>query len=139
METPLAHGRRHATVPEHDRSGRRIAGGRAKRRMLGVRPGNAPTPDVPAVHPQDVLAPGQGGMSVAPDDPMRLTRHRRPASLGGLGQDPVWVLEVDDLGAHLQFRLDRPTHGVIEPKTATTFQDYLNALTALRTRWRLHC
>jgi hypothetical protein len=108
-------------------------------RMLGVRPGNAPTPAVPAVHPQDVLAPGQGGMSVAPDDPMRLTRHRRPASLGGLGQDPVWVLEADDLGPHLQFRRDSPTHGVIEPKTATIFQDYLKGLAALRARWRLYC
>ena len=70
---------------------------------------------------------------------MRLTRHRRPASLGGLGQDPVWVLEADDLGPHLQFRQDSPTHGVIEPKTATTFQDYLKALAALRARWRLYC
>ncbi len=108
-------------------------------RMLGVRPGNAPTPDVPVVHPQDVLAPGQGGMSVAPDDPVRLSRHRRPASLGGIGQDPVWVLELDDLGPDLCYRSDSPTHGLIEPKTPTAFQDYLKALVAFRKRWRLYC
>ena len=108
-------------------------------RLLGVRPANRSTPDVPAVYPQDVLGPGQGGMSVAPDDPMRLTRHRRPASLGGIGQDPVWVLDVDDLGPLLQFRQDGTTHGIIEPKAPMTFQDYLKALGALRTRWRLHC
>jgi hypothetical protein len=108
-------------------------------RMLGVRPGNTPTPDVPVIHPQDVLAPGQGGMSVAPDDPMRLTRHRRPASLGGIGQDPVWVLEVDDLEPLLRFRQDNPTHGLIEPKAPMAFQDYLNALATLQARWRLYC
>ncbi len=96
-------------------------------RMLGVRPGNMPTPDVPVIQPQDVLAPGQGGMSVAPDDPLRLVRHRRPASLGGLGQDPVCVLESDDLGPQLQFRQDGPTHGLIEPKAPMAFQDYLKA------------
>jgi hypothetical protein len=108
-------------------------------RMLGVRPGNAPTPDVPAVHPQDILIPGQGGLSVAPDDPMWLARHRRPASLGGLGQDPVWVLELDDLVPHLRFSQDSPTHGVTEPKAPMPFQDYLKALAALRARFRLYC
>src|SRR6059058_2366777 len=48
-------------------------------RLLGVRPGNAPTPDVLAVAPSDLVLPGQGGMSVAPDDPANLPRHLRPA------------------------------------------------------------
>ena len=108
-------------------------------RMLGVRPGNTPTPDVPVVHANDVLAPGQGGMSVAPDDPMHLSRHRRLASLGGLGRDPVWVLEADDLGPLLQFRREHAAHGVIDPKTTMPFQDYVKALAALRARWRLYC
>lgn len=108
-------------------------------RMLRVRLGNTPTPDVPVVHPQDVHAPGQGGLSVAPDDPMRLSRRRRPASLGGIGRDPVWVLEAADLGPHLQFRQDSPTHGLIEPKAPTPFRDYLTALMAMRARWRLYC
>jgi hypothetical protein len=70
---------------------------------------------------------------------MRLTRHRRPASLGGIGQDPVWVLEVDDLEPLLRFRQDNPTHGLIEPKAPMAFQDYLNALATLQARWRLYC
>ena len=78
-------------------------------------------------------------MSVAPDDPMRLARHRRPASLGGLGQDPVWVLDLDDLKPNIRYRSDGPTHGLIEPKAATAFQDYLKALIALRPCWRLYC
>src|SRR4051812_35516498 len=81
-------------------------------RKLGVRPGNAPTPDVLAADPQDIIAPGQGGMSAAPDDPLWLARHRRPASLGGLGQDPVWYIETDDLGPDLRFHQDSATHGV---------------------------
>jgi hypothetical protein len=108
-------------------------------RMLGVRPGNTPSPDVLVVHPQDMLTPGQGGMSVAIDNPKRLARHRRPASLGGLGLDPVWLLELDDLGPPLQFRQDGLTHGLIEPKAAMTFQEYLKALAALRTSWQFHC
>jgi hypothetical protein len=33
-------------------------------RLLGVRPGNAATPDVFAMNPVDLVLPGQGGMSV---------------------------------------------------------------------------
>src|SRR5437870_13410912 len=79
-------------------------------RLLGVRPGNAPTPDVLAVAPSDPVLPGQGGMSVVPDDPANLPRHLRPASLGGTGRDPVWYIETDDLGPNLVFRQDRATH-----------------------------
>jgi hypothetical protein len=35
-------------------------------RMLGVRPGNDPNPDVPAVDASDLVIPSEGGMSVAP-------------------------------------------------------------------------
>src|SRR5579862_3057331 len=88
--------------------------------LLGVRPGNAPTPDVLAVNPSDPVMPGHGGMSVAPDDPLHLQRHRRPISLGGIGRDPVWYIEVDELGMDLDFRQDRAGHGLIEPKRAMT-------------------
>jgi hypothetical protein len=71
--------------------------------MLGVRPGNAAIPDVLAIHGTDVVLPDQGGMSVAPDDPMHLLKHRRPPSLGGIGQDPVWYIDSNDLGADLIF------------------------------------
>src|SRR5438132_2726767 len=84
-------------------------------RMLGVRPGTSTSPDVLAVKPTDLVSPGDGGMSVAPDDPAGLPRHRRPTSLGGIGRDPVWYIEKDDLAPDLEFRQDSAVHGVIEP------------------------
>ena len=106
-------------------------------RMLGVRTGDDPTPDVLAVQDSDVILPNQGGMSVAPDNPRHLLRHRRPQGLGGTGLDPVWSLETTELGPNLQFRQDSPTHGVIEPQRAMTLQQYQAALSATRTRWKL--
>jgi hypothetical protein len=108
-------------------------------RLLGVRPGNAATPDVLAVNPSDLVLPGHGGMSVAPDDPLNLQRHRRPAALGGIGRDPVWYIETDELGPDLEFRQDRPGHGLIEPKRAMTLDEFQVALAALRPHWKLHC
>lgn len=108
-------------------------------RMLGVRPGNAPTPDVLAVNASDPVLPRQGGMSVAPNDPLRLQRHRRPASLGGIGRDPVWYIEADDLGPDLDFRQDRTGHGLLEPNRRMTLGEFQLALAASRTRWRLVC
>src|SRR4051794_36892495 len=83
----------------------------ASARTLGIRPGV----DVPAKTPTDSTGPGDGGMSVAPDDPMHLARIRRPAAFGGTGIDPVWYIEVDDLGPGLGVRPDSPTHAVVEP------------------------
>jgi hypothetical protein len=108
-------------------------------RLLGVRPGSDPTPDVLAVDPADPMPPGQGGMSVTPDDPMHLQRHRRPARLGGLGRDPVWYIETEDLGPDLEFRQDRPGHGLIEPKRLVTLKGFQDALAATRGSWKLYC
>ena len=108
-------------------------------RMLGVRPGNNPTPDVLAVQASDLVLPNQGGMSAAPHDPLHLLRHRRPPSLGGTGHDPVWYIETDELGPDLQFRQDRPTHGVIEPVRPMPLQEYQDAVADTRGRWKLYC
>jgi hypothetical protein len=78
-------------------------------------------------------------MSVAPADPKYLPKHRRPSSLGGIGQDPVWYIEVEDLGLDLKFRQDHPGHGLIEPKRAMTLQQFQEALAKTRPRWKLHC
>lgn len=107
-------------------------------RSLGVRLGDTSTPDVLAVEFDDVILPNQGGMSVAPDNPLHLLRHRRPQNLGGSGVDPVWSLESDELGSDLQFRQDRLTHGLIEPSRAMTLSEYQNALSATRPTWKLY-
>jgi hypothetical protein len=54
-------------------------------RCLGVRPGL----DVPATELDDLVWPGEGGLSVSPDDPHGLPNFRRPPVLGGTGKDPV--------------------------------------------------
>ena len=48
---------------------------------LGVRPGI----DVPALYPLDIVQPGQGGLSVSPDDPLNLPYFRRPPEWQGAG------------------------------------------------------
>jgi hypothetical protein len=52
-------------------------------RCLGVRPGI----DVPAKVGRNVVHPGQGGMSVSPDDPMKLPYFCRPPGFQGTGKD----------------------------------------------------
>jgi hypothetical protein len=103
-------------------------------RSLGVRPGV----DVLALAPQDVVAPGQGGMSVAPDSALNLRPYRRPPAYGGIGRDPVWEIGSDDLGPDLVYRPDpRDTgHGVVEPVRPMTLADYLAALAATGPRWQ---
>jgi len=61
-------------------------------RTLGARP----QIDIP-VDDDGIVRGGAGGMSVAPDSPMRLPVHRRPPELAGTGKDPVWELEVERL------------------------------------------
>lgn len=103
-------------------------------RTLGVRPGI----DVPAQNPSDVVWPGQGGMSVSPDDPAYLPDFRRPPEFGGTGNDPVWIIHDDNLGPDLIYRPDpaKPgTHGFIEPGRPMTVQAYQNALGATQSRW----
>lgn len=106
-------------------------------RMLGVRPGTHPTPDVPAVAATDPVRPNDGGLSVAPDDPTRLPRHRRPASLGGTGIDPVWVLDVADLPAELTARQDTPAHALVEPTVPIPLADFEAAIAGTRVKWKL--
>jgi len=110
-------------------------------RMLGVRPseGTTTNPDVLASSLDGLIIPGEGGMSVATNDPTYLQRHRRPASLGGIGLDPVWKIELEYLVPQLQFRQDSATHGVIEPKYPMTLREFQGALAKTREKWRLHC
>jgi hypothetical protein len=98
-------------------------------RALGVRPGD----DIPVVGGR--VRPGTGGMSVAPDDPMHLPRHRRPPSLAGTGRDPVWGIALDSLGADVVFRQDKRHHGLLEPAREMSIDEFQGALAALAPRW----
>jgi hypothetical protein len=103
-------------------------------RTLGARPGI----DVPSVDPNDVISPGQGGLSVSPDDPLGLPVHRRPPELQGTGKDPVWSLAVSDLGPDLIYRPDpkRPDHGFIEPARPMSLDEFQRALAQTRDLWQ---
>jgi hypothetical protein len=104
-------------------------------RMLGVRPGI----DI-LVQPDGKVTGGAGGMSVAPDSPANLPRHRRPPEHGGTGKDQVWEIGTVDLGDDLAYREDplKPgVHGFVEPSWRMTLDDYERALAATREMWRL--
>ena len=103
-------------------------------RTLGVRPGI----DVSAIKDADPVPPGQGGMSVNPDDPLNLPVIRRPPTFGGVGKDPVWMIDTADLPAELYFRPDpaSPKHGFLEPCRAMTLGEYTRMLMSTRGSWR---
>ena len=103
-------------------------------RCLGVRP----RIDVPAALPADPVHPGQGGMSVSPDDPMSLPYFRRPPDLGGTSRDPVWRMAEADLGRDLLYRADpaRAGHGFVEPSRPMTLGEYQQALAQTQSAWR---
>lgn len=107
-------------------------------RWLGIRtPAEVRSghPDVPETDPAAIINPGVGGMSVAPDDPAGLSPFRRPPALGGTGKDPVWEIDTAALGPDLQFRQDKPTHGLIEPARPMTLAEFEAALATTRPRW----
>lgn len=107
----------------------------ATARTLGARP----VIDIP-IDQNGMVWPRTGGISVTPNDPKKLPRHRRPRSLGGRGKDPVWCIPSSYLGPKLVYKADpnNPTsHGFIEPAFPITFDDYQRALTGTRGSWQL--
>ena len=105
-------------------------------RQLGVRTIDwLPHNDVNAFRPDDTVVPGEG-MSAAPNDPANLPKNRRPPQLsGGVGKDPVWEMDTDDLGPTLSFIQDKATHGVVGTKVPMTLAELELALAATRSRW----
>jgi hypothetical protein len=86
------------------------------------------------------VAPSTGGMSVSPDGPENLPRHRRPPEWGGTGLDPVWRIASSELGDDLLYRsdpLDPDVHGFIEPARAMAFAEYQALLEQTRSKWQL--
>lgn len=59
---------------------------------LGVRPGT----DIRADE-GGLVTPTTGGLSTTPDDPALLPPHVRPASLGGFGRLPLYVIESEQI------------------------------------------
>jgi len=102
----------------------------ATARTLGVR-----VPDDVAPDEEGRVHPGRGGMSVAPDDPMRLRAHRRPRALGGTGPDPVFSTVADQLGGALAVRLDGRTHALVEPNAPMDLPFYVRSLHSTRPLW----
>lgn len=109
-------------------------------RKLGVRNlGHAPNQDVDALDPSDIVTPGVGGMSVAPNDPINLDHRRRPPEIGGgKGKDPVWVIDEADLGTDLRYLQDdgNENHGVVEPSQPMTLVEFQESLASTRAKWQ---
>ncbi len=103
-------------------------------RALGVRPGV----DVPARNADEIVRPGEGGLSVSPDDPLNLPAFRRPPDFQGVGKDELWTLTASELGPDLAYRPDPASarHGFIEPPRPMTLAEFRQALARTQKRWQ---
>jgi hypothetical protein len=79
--------------------------------------------------------PLEGGMSVAPDDPLRLPVHRRPPSLGGTGKKPVWETTLGSLPGELSYRQTSEDHGLVEPVAAVQLDEFRAHLGSTADSW----
>lgn len=115
------------------RAGRPLIG--AGDAMLGARVPIDIRPDAAGL-----VHPGQGGMSVTPDDAALLPPHFRPERLGGRGHLPVFEIATRDLGELLATRRDerKPSkHAFVEPSTTIASDRYQAALAATEAAWRV--
>jgi hypothetical protein len=114
----------HAGLPEVGESAR----------ALGVRPGI----DVPATNLHDLVNPGEGGLSVSPDDPLNLPTFRRPPNFQGTGKDPLWSIRDADLRPDLRYRPDpnKAGHGFVEVARPMTLREYQLAVARTQQLWR---
>lgn len=107
-------------------------------RTLGARTGGG-TQDI-AMAASGYVLPETGGVSVSPPPPENLPEHRRPAEYGGIGRDPVWELDTDNLPPELDYRPDPGLpyrHGFIEPAVPMPLKEYEAQLHATQSIWRL--
>jgi len=74
-------------------------------------------------------------MSVTPDDPMDLPQRRRPPSLLGTGNRPVWSIVSAHIAGRLAIRQDRPTHWLIEPSSSMQLPAFEEVLADTAPRW----
>lgn len=115
-----------------DRDGLPLVGRTA--RYLAVRP----NVDVP-VGEDGTVRPGTSGVSVSPPPVTNLHPLRLPHELGGLGKDPVFELETDELPGDLRYRPDPENsagHGFVEPSRRMPFEEYERTIQATHALWR---
>ncbi len=118
---------------KQDEDGKPLCGARANE--LGVRPGVDITADA-----NGQVHPATGGLSTTPDDPSLLPPHVRPPRLGGKGRLPVFVLDVECLGAKLTSRRDpkhQTRHAFIEPAASMALAALQTLLCAGRENWKV--
>ncbi len=85
------------------------------------------------------VAPGNGGLSLTPDDPARLPVEFRPRALGGIGRLPVFAIDRGEIGSGLQVRADtfKPLiHAYLEPAYLMGFGAYQALLCKTSFCWR---
>ena len=116
-------------------------------RKLGIRPGQdvdtteGPRGPCNGCNPETWVVANNKGMSVAPNDPKNLPRHRRPPTFDGTGKDPVWSIEPGlGLGLnavqYIKYFEDKPgKHGVLAPRINMPLRIYENALASTRNQW----
>lgn len=89
--------------------------------------------------PMDEWDLKSGGLSTTPDDPAALPPHVRPASRGGKGKLPLFVIEVSQLDHELVARRDPKNplrHAFIEPAEAMSLSRLQQRLCATRAAWK---
>jgi hypothetical protein len=109
-------------------------------RQLGLRTNAGEESDI-TIDDNGLVHPGNEGLSVTPDDPMRLKPYRRPEVWGGKKScPPVWCIRIDRLGSDLAYREDPrnpENHGFIVPAYDMPFDQYKSAIEATRELWEI--
>jgi len=106
---------------------------------LGIRVGTRH--DDVSLDEEGLVPPDDGGMSVCPDDPARLTPGLRPTQLpGGRGHWPVWRIHVEQLPDELVFAPSKPKkklvmHGLIRPRTSMSPETLQALICSTRDLW----
>ena len=112
---------------------------------LGVRCGNGPHDDIPVTGSGEV-APGSGGMSVAPNwrclPSHRIPRRLRTKHSSATGNDrfACWTMGLghfvsSSLRPELDMRVESKNHGLVEPHSKTQLETYVSNLIATRDEW----
>ena len=117
----------------------------ADKKMLGVKAGSDKHDDI-APDEMGNVHPRTGGMSVAPAW-RELPAHRIPKRLRficpkarGTNEMEVWYLgegpfQSEAITDRLNFRVDRPLHGMVEPATTMPFDEYEQLLADTTGQW----